>query len=63
MCKQVRRKKFNEDVYFCCRTMRRGVGIGAINQQLLEKKKFEEKGSELARDHLEKVNIFFLEFV
>ncbi len=52
--------------------MRRGVGIGGINQQLLEKvwrillesiwlfdyfqAKFSEKGSELARDHLEKVD-------
>ncbi|CAF0957492.1 unnamed protein product [Adineta steineri] len=35
--------------------MRRGVGIGGINQQLLEKAKFSEKGSELARDHLEKL--------
>ena len=32
------------DVYFCCRIMRRGVGIGGINQQLLEKvREFVEK--------------------
>ncbi|CAF3098428.1 unnamed protein product [Rotaria sp. Silwood2] len=35
--------------------MRRGVGISGINQQLLEKAKFNEKGSELARDHLDKL--------
>ncbi|CAF0819956.1 unnamed protein product [Adineta ricciae] len=35
--------------------MRRGVGIGGINQQILEKAKFSEKGSELARDHLDKL--------
>ncbi|CAF1358695.1 unnamed protein product [Rotaria sordida] len=35
--------------------MRRGVGFGGINKQLLEKEKFSEKGSELAREHLEKL--------
>ncbi|CAF0721482.1 unnamed protein product [Didymodactylos carnosus] len=36
--------------------MRRGVGITGINQQLLQKAKFSEKGSELAHDHLEKLS-------
>ncbi|CAM2704568.1 unnamed protein product [Rotaria socialis] len=35
--------------------MSRRVGIGAIQQQMLQKAKFNEKGSELARDHLEKL--------